>query len=116
MPRTGVLDGYDSETGKQVGLSTITFNSLQSFEEFYKAYCDQVRFFSERMVYHCNRGELLRRETVPLPCWSLLADDCIARSRDITDEGAIYNYHSICFMGMANTADSLLTLKNSGLR
>ncbi|MHB1459277.1 MAG: pyruvate formate lyase family protein, partial [Armatimonadota bacterium] len=107
-----IFDGCDPRTGKQVGPSTGALASMQSFEEFYKAYCDQVRFFSERMVYHCNRGELLQRETGPLPCWSLLTDDCIARGRDITDEGAIYNYHSICFMGMANTADSLLTLKN----
>ncbi|MCJ7548227.1 MAG: formate C-acetyltransferase/glycerol dehydratase family glycyl radical enzyme, partial [Anaerolineae bacterium] len=30
---------------------------------------------------------------------------------DITDGGAVYNYHSICFIGTANTADSLMTLK-----
>ena len=46
------------------------------------------------MVYHCNRGELAQREAGPLPCWSVLTDDCIARGRDITDCGAVYNYHS----------------------
>ncbi|MEI7836011.1 MAG: pyruvate formate lyase family protein, partial [Planctomycetota bacterium] len=28
-----------------------------------------------------------------------------------TDGGAVYNYHSICFMGTANTADSLIAVK-----
>jgi formate C-acetyltransferase len=62
------------------------------------------------MVYHCNRGELLQRELGPLPCWSVLTDDCIARGRDITDGGCVYNYHSIAFMGTANVADSLAAI------
>jgi formate C-acetyltransferase len=40
-----------------------------------------------------------------------LTDDCIKRGRDITDGGAIYNYHSVCFLGTANTADGLCALK-----
>jgi pyruvate-formate lyase len=63
------------------------------------------------MVYHCNRGELAQRERGPLPCWSVLTDDCIPRGRDITDGGAVYNYHSICFLGTANTADALAAVK-----
>jgi len=62
-------------------------------------------------VYHCNRGELAQRDGGPLPFWSVLTDDCIRRGRDITDGGPVYNYHSICFLGAANTADSLIALK-----
>jgi formate C-acetyltransferase len=63
------------------------------------------------MVYFCNRGELAQRERGPLPCWSVLTDDCIVRGRDITDGGPVYNYHSVCFLGTANTADSLMALR-----
>jgi len=63
------------------------------------------------MVYHCNRGELAQRERGPLPCWSVLTDDCIRRGRDITNGGAKYNYHSVCFMGAANVADSLAAIQ-----
>ena len=63
------------------------------------------------MVYHINRGELAQREGGPLPCLSVLTDDCIARGRDITDGGVVYNYHSICFIGTATTADALQALK-----
>jgi formate C-acetyltransferase len=63
------------------------------------------------MVYHCNRGEGFQREFGPLPCWSVLTDDCIERGRDITDGGAVYNYHSICFIGTANVADSLMAVQ-----
>ncbi len=106
-----LFNGRDPRTGVQIGPETGEFVQMNSFEQFYQAYFTQLRFFTERMVYVCNRGELMQREYGPLPCWSVMTDDCIARGRDITDEGAVYNYHSICFMGTANTADSLMALK-----
>jgi trans-4-hydroxy-L-proline dehydratase len=106
-----LFDGVDPCTGAQLGPRTGLLNDLGSYEALYDAYCSQVSFFAERMVYHCNRGELAQREWGPLPCWSVLTDDCIARGRDITDGGAVYNYHSVCFLGTANTADALCAMK-----
>jgi len=40
-----------------------------------------------------------------------MTDDCIKRGRDITDGGAVYSYHSVCFLGTANTADAMMALK-----
>jgi formate C-acetyltransferase len=85
--------------------------AFSTFEEVYTAYSRQVEYFSHQMVYHINRGELAQREGGPLPCLSVLTDDCIARGRDITDGGAVYNYHSICFIGTATTADALMAIK-----
>ena len=104
-------DGVEPTSGKQLGPRTGALTDMQSFEEIYDAYAKQVKFFAQRMVYHCNRGELAQREFGPLPCWSVLTDECIARGRDITDGGPVYNYHSICFLGTANTADSMMALK-----
>ena len=106
-----IFGGFDPLSGKQVGPRTPALTEIKSYEEFFSCYCQQLEFFSRNMVYHCNRGELMQREKGPLPCWSILTDDCIERGRDITDEGAIYNYHSICFLGTADTADSLIVLK-----
>ena len=106
-----LFNGLDPRRGVQVGPRSGEFAEFATFEDFYAAYCAQVEFFARRMVYHCNRGELAQRERGPLPCQSVMTDDCIARGRDITDGGAIYNYHSICFMGTANTADSLMALR-----
>jgi formate C-acetyltransferase len=106
-----MFDGCDPATGRPIGPRTGSFESFPDFESFYAAYARQVEALARNMVYHCNRGELAQREGGPLPCWSVLTDDCIRRGRDITDGGALYNYHSICFMGAANTADSLIALK-----
>lgn len=106
-----LFDGRDPTSGCQVGPRTGAFQDFGSFEAFFTAYCQQVEALARRLVYHCNRGELAQRAGGPLPCWSVLTDDCIRRGRDITDGGAVYNYHSICFVGTANTADSLMALK-----
>ncbi len=106
-----LCNGRDPRSGRQVGPATGELRELASFPALYDAYARQVRYFAERMVYHCNRGELSQREFAPLPCWSLLTDDCLARGRDITDGGPVYNYHSIAFMGTADTADALAALK-----
>jgi formate C-acetyltransferase len=104
-------DGRDPQSGTQLGPKTGSLTDMTSFEELYEAYCQQIGFFARQMVYHCNRGELTQRERGPLPCWSVLTDDCIERGRDITDGGAVYNYHSVCFVGTANTADSMMAIK-----
>ncbi|MFH1731625.1 MAG: pyruvate formate lyase family protein [Planctomycetota bacterium] len=106
-----MFDGRDPETGTQWGPRTGTLQGFAAFEDFFAAYCQQVETFAERMVDRCNAGELAQREAGPLPCLSVMTDDCIQRGRDITDGGAIYNYHSVCFLGTANTADAMMALK-----
>ena len=106
-----LFDGADPRSGEQVGPRTGMLTDLASFEELYAAYCRQVEFFARRMVYHCNRGESAQGERGPLPCWSVLTDDCIARGLDITAGGAMYDYHSVCFLGTATTADSMCALE-----
>ena len=106
-----LFNGIDPITKKRVGIKTGDFKKFRSYNELWEAYQKQVEYFAPRMIYHINRGELLQREYGPLPCWSILTDDCIKRGRDITNSGAVYNYHSICFLGTANTADSLYALK-----
>ncbi|MDD5704875.1 MAG: pyruvate formate lyase family protein, partial [Kiritimatiellae bacterium] len=106
-----LFGGKDPATGAQVGPPTPTLDAMKDYDALWNAYCAQTEYFADRMVYNCNRGELSQREFGPLPCWSVLTDDCIRRGRDITNGGAVYNYHSICFLGTANTADSLCALK-----
>lgn len=106
-----LFNGVDPMTEEHVGIETGEFENFTSYNEFWEAYQKQVEYFTPRMIYHTNRGELLQREYGPLPCWSILTDDCIKRGKDITNGGAIYNYHSIGFLGTANTADSLYALK-----
>jgi formate C-acetyltransferase len=106
-----LFNGRDPVTDRQLGPETGEFADFVDFPDFLAAYKAQVEHFARRLVYLCNRGALRQKEGGPLPCWSILTDDCIARGRDITDGGPLYNYHSICLLGTANTADSLCALR-----
>ncbi|MBU0716022.1 MAG: hypothetical protein KJ964_11750 [Verrucomicrobia bacterium] len=106
-----LFDGKDLRTNEQIGPHTGLLTSFTGYEALIGAFQRQMDFFIKNMIYTINRGELAQREEGPLPCWSVLTDACIERGRDITDGGAIYNYHSICFMGAANVADSLIAIK-----
>jgi pyruvate-formate lyase len=106
-----LFDGNDPRSNEQLGPHTGMLTDFTCFEAFLTAFKKQLEYFTRNMVYNINRGELAQREKGPLPCWSLLTDDCINRGRDITDSGAVYNYHSVCLLGTANTADSLIALR-----
>ena len=106
-----LFDGRDPRTGSQLGPNTGTLEDCDTFEEFFDAFCRQTEVFAQRMVNCCNAGERAQQVGGPLPCWSVMTDDCIQRGRDITDGGAVYNYHSICFAGTANVADALMAIK-----
>jgi pyruvate-formate lyase len=104
-------DGIDPDSGRQVGPRTGELEGLKTFASLKQAFFRQVAHFSSLMVYHCRRGEALQRSYGALPGWSLLTDDCIRRGRDITNGGAVYNYHSICLMGVPDTADALAAME-----
>jgi len=105
-----LFNGVDPATGTQVGPQTGNLTELTTFTALQEALQKQITYFASHLAYICRRGELLQREFGPLPSLSLLTDDCIKRGRDITDGGALYNYHSICFMGVPDTADSLAAM------
>lgn len=77
--------------------ATGTLADHADIESFYRAYLTQMDHLPDVTVHRCNRGQLLQREFGPLPLWSTLTDDRIARGRDITDGGARYLCHSIAF-------------------
>jgi len=106
-----LFDGWDPRTGKQLGPKTGKLTDFESFDELMEAYKKQTEYFAQWMVYECNRGEIRQRERGPMPCWSVMTDECIARGRDITNGGPRYNYQSICFLGVPNVADSLAAIR-----
>ena len=106
-----LYNGIDPASGKQLGPITGELAELKTFTDLKQALFRQIDYFASRMIYHCRRGESAQRAFGALPGWSLLTDDCIRRGRDITNGGAVYNYHSICLMGVPDTADALAAME-----
>jgi len=108
-----LFDGNDPRTGEQLGPRTGALEDHATFDDFVAAYKQQVEHAARLVVHCCNRGQLIQIEREPLPLYSTLTDNCIARGRDIHDGGALYNYHSIMVYGVPNVADSLLAVKKA---
>lgn len=106
-----LFGGRDPKTGEQILPETPDLTGIGSWDELLRLFRRNVEHMASLMVYHCRRGELNQRLFGPLPAFSLLTPSCIERGRDITDGGAIYNWHSICLLGVPDTADSLAVLK-----
>lgn len=106
-----VNGGRDMLSGEQILPEGKLLTEYGSFQEFEDAFRENVRLCASHMVYNCRRGEKLQRHRECQLSFSLLTRDCIRRGRDITDGGAIYNWHSVCLMGVPDTADSLTALR-----
>lgn len=94
-----------------VGVETGSLNSFKSYENFLKAYKDQMEYFVKLLANACNAIDISHKERCPLPFQSSMIEDCIGRGKSLQEGGAIYNFTGPQGFGIANMADSLLVIK-----
>jgi formate C-acetyltransferase len=114
MPKVMELtlhNGVDSQTKRQLGLATGDPAQFQSFEQFLKAYEQQLRHFIDIKVRGNNMIERLYATYMPSPFLSMLIDDCIAQGRDYHDGGPRYNTTYIQGVGLGTIADAMTAIK-----
>lgn len=104
-------NGFDPRTGKCIGLQTGNPERFSSYEDLFKAFKDQLRYFVEIKVKGNNIIERLYAENLPSPFLSILIDDCIASGKDYHDGGARYNTSYIQGVGMGTMTDILTSIK-----
>lgn len=98
-------------TGKQIGPATGDPKDFTSIEDVILAFQEQVKAYVGEMVTALNVIERTHAEMYPLPYFSLVIDDCVAKGTDITAGGARYNYTGPQAVGLGDVADSLAALK-----
>lgn len=105
-------DGYTRFNGEyRVGLPTGHIADYKSFEELYGAYMAQVRFFTERFIPLCNKGQEMRAANYAKLVKTPFTEDCIERGLNLDDGGAVYNYGCVETAGSSVVADSLTAIK-----
>ena len=104
-------DGYDTRTGKQVGIKTGDPRNFKSYDEFYDAFEKQLKYFNKIEVIMANYIEKAHKENNPQIYSSLLIDDCIERGKGPWDGGAKYNCPGVEYVATGSVADSLAALK-----
>lgn len=92
-------------------LDVIEGRAFASFDDLKAAYrvrlAERVR--DEAII--CNRTQAGRFHVGGDPLVSCFVNDCLTRGRDIDQGGARYNWIMPSFVGLANLADSLMTIK-----
>jgi len=104
-------DGKCMISGKQLGLTTGSFETFNDYTAFENSYRKQIDFFIDKMVLVCDVIEKCHQQHLPSPFLSSVVDDCLANGKDVTSGGAKYNLSGIQAIQAANIADSLAVIK-----
>lgn len=86
-------------------------DSIETFDEFYDWYKDELLKFSALAMEAVNRLDPMLPETYPSPFLSILMEGCIQNGKDVTGGGTVYNNTGISTCGQADVADALAVIK-----
>jgi formate C-acetyltransferase len=98
-------------TGKQAGVRTGDVSEIKTYDDLFRRYSEQVAEEVRRAVAWQFQAEPRETASFPMPFYSLLTEDCIARGKDITAGGARYNSSMYCAVAIPNVADSLAAIR-----
>lgn len=87
--------------------------NCESFEELFAAYCAIVEKTAAALAVQEKLEYDFAAETAPFLMYSLLLDDCIARSRPFLSGGVRYLGGTLETYGNINTADSLTAIRRA---
>ena len=106
-----LFDGYDHNTGRQLGPHTGDPRSFTTYEQLWDAYKTQLGYFVDLKVRGSNVIEKLFAEYMPAPFLSIITNDCIKKGKDYNAGGARYNTNYIQGVGIGTITDCLSAIK-----
>lgn len=104
-------NGFDPNTGKQLGPQTGNPEEFTSYAEFMEAYKKQLKYFVDIKVQGNNIIEMLYAKEMPVPFLSIAVSDCIENGKDYNAGGARYNTNYIQGVGIGTLTDCLAAVK-----
>ncbi|MBT9169119.1 MAG: Choline trimethylamine-lyase [Syntrophomonadaceae bacterium] len=96
---------------EQIGPQTAAPETMNSFEEFRKAFETQLEWLAEQAVTLNNNFGRAHQMIHPTPLLSALIEGCMKRGRDVIEGGALYNSSGVAIIGLAEVVDSLSAIK-----
>ena len=101
---------YKFFDGKQIGAPTPDPLTFTSIEDMIKAYLEQVRFFTEKIVIFSNITDAIEEQWLPQPFNSALLDGCIENAMDVRE---LHYWHktNIQPVGHTTVVNALVAMK-----
>ncbi|MCX7884379.1 MAG: glycyl radical protein [Caloramator sp.] len=106
-----LYNGFDKNSGLQLGLKTGEAKDFTSYEELFEAFKKQLHYFVDIKIRGNNIIEKIYAEHMPVPFLSVITSDCILKGKDYNAGGARYNTNYIQGVGIGTLTDSLTAIK-----
>ena len=104
--------GADVETGRVYEMKhKVDPGNIERYDQLEEIFFDELKYWFEKMIRCLTHMQHLYAVKYPLPCISVLTEDCIARKRDINNGGARYDHTGFNLCGVANAADALTAVR-----
>ena len=104
-------DGYDSITGKQIGISTGKAEHFTCFEDFYQAFRTQYAHLIEQVIACTNAYEQYFEEINPSSMYSATIVTSLEHAFDGYAGGVKYNNSATLNCGLATAVDALMAVR-----
>jgi len=104
-------DGYDAESGHTFLKGKGKFSDFNSYEDLFKAWQQQIRYYTRKTVEIDTAVDTALEEQVPDILCSAFVDSCISRGLTIKEGGSKYDFVSGLQVGIANLGNSLAAIK-----
>ncbi len=105
-------NGFSPKHGYEVGLKTGEVEKFNTYEEFYGAFINQVKYVTDVAIKLSNVTQKTYAEYAPNPLRSNLIRGCVEKGLDYKNGGPLYGHGQILLEGIADTADSLAAIKH----
>lgn len=107
----GSLDGGINLVGVLSEVIEEKLPLCQNFNSFLQKYKNTLKCEIKNMVNQINSNQKYKAEFFPQPVRSLFIDDCLENGIEFNNGGAKYNWSVVNVAGLANTVDSLYSIK-----
>lgn len=95
----------------QIGPETPALTECGSFEEFFDAFAEQLRFFTEVFLRMCDRGQEIREANFAKLLKTPFTVGCLEKGKSHDMGGPVYNTGCVETAGTSAAADALTALK-----
>lgn len=106
-----MFNGYHPLMRWDLGPKTGEAESFKTFNDFYNAFCIQLKYLAELACQYNNLLGEAHSVLRPTPMMSALIEGCIEKGIDSTKGGALYNSSGNACIGLADIIDSLMAIK-----
>ena len=104
-------NGLDSQSGHTFHKGIGNFTDFNSYEELFKAWQNQIHYYTRKTVEIDTAVDTALEEHVPDILCSAFVDSCISRGKTIKEGGSKYDFISGLQVGIANLGNALAAIK-----